>query len=381
MSALIISAFASLFILGVLDNLRGPFFPDILNDFSVNSSSGGIFFGLTSLFAVIGSFAGQKAAVRTSALHVLIGASMIFSAGFFVIGVAPTWTWACVGAALFGLAFGALNYSQNALVLESAPGHIRRQMMNGLHSMYGLAALAAPLTASLFRGLGCSWRLTYMIAALLPWILLLWIGQYVKRPVQHEERRSAIPLYRDEWRLALFFGLIVSGYMWGEISLTTRMVQWLRSDLGYGPTAANFLMGGFCASLLAGRILFSLIHFPMFTNWDILRFSSLGSAVTFALGVKIHPLFLILSGFTMAPFFPVAMDQINSTFGDKSSQALGFVISFSSLSIVVMHVAIGLATDAFGLSRTLLVFVGVLVLVYASLEYIARRTRVVGSSL
>ncbi len=240
-------------------------------------------------------------------------------------------------------------------------------MLNGLHSMYALAALVAPLTASLFRVLGLSWRMSFLILALLPWVLLALIGHYVKRSTNEKPKEFAIPLYPSEWKVVWLYALMMSCYLWGEIGITTRMVLWLRSDLGYGPNAANFIMGTFFALFLSGRLLFSVVHFPKWTNWDVLIRSSFLSAIFLTLGLVFHPLFLVLSGLTMAPFFPVAMDQVNTHFGEKSSQALGFIIGFGSLSIVAMHVTIGWTTDIWGLTHSLYLCAGGLGLVFVAL--------------
>ena len=39
----IIIAYASLFVLGLLDNARGPYFPDILEDLELTDSQSGLF--------------------------------------------------------------------------------------------------------------------------------------------------------------------------------------------------------------------------------------------------------------------------------------------------------------------------------------------------
>ena len=367
MSALALSAFGSLFVLGLMDNLRGPFYPEILGEFSVSSTKGSLFFAIVSAFAFLGSFLSHRWVQRHSSLYVLIVSSMGFSVGFVAIALSPTWNILCAACAVFGLAFGGLNLSQNTLVLESSPPHARRRMLNGLHSMYALAALVAPLTASLFRLMGLSWRMSFLILALLPWVLLALIGHFVKRPSVEKVKTFSLPLYPKEWKVVFLYALMMASYLWGEIGVTTRMVLWLRTDLDYGPNAANFVMGAFFALFLGGRLVFSVVHFPSWSNWDVMVRSSGLSAIFLVMGLAVHPVFLVLSGLTMAPFFPVAMDQINTHFGEKSSQALGFIIGFGSLSVVAMHVMIGWTTDVWGLTQSLYLCGGGLALVFLAL--------------
>jgi len=367
MPALAVCAYISLFILGLIDNIRGPFYPEVLAAFGVSSAQGSLFFALVSLFAFAGAFLSHKWIQNRSSLYLLIGASVLFSAGFIAVALAPSWITLCVACAVFGLGFGGLNLSQNTLVLESAPPYMRRRMLNGLHGMYALASVLAPFTASMFRALDLNWRMAFLILGLLPWLLLAGIGQFVKRPSHDKTSEIVIPLYSNEWKQVWFYALLAAAYLWGEISITTRMVLWLRTDMGFGPDAANFVLGAFFAMFMGGRLLFSVVHFPNWTNWDVMIRSSFLTTLLMAAGLAWHPLFLVLSGFAMAPFYPVVMDQINSHFGEKSAQALGFIIGFGSLSVVVMHLTVGLVTDVWSLTQSLYLCTAAMGLVFVTL--------------
>jgi MFS family permease len=350
-----------------MDNVRGPFYPDILSDFGVNLTSGSLFFALVSLASFASSLAGHRFVKGGSSIGLLIASTIGFSLGFIAIALAPTWPWMCVACGFFGVAFGGLNLSQNTLVLENAPAYNRRRMLNGLHSMYALAALVAPLVASLFRVMGLSWRMAFLVLAILPWVLLAGIGQFVKKKPKGHSAEFAMPLYPQEWKVVWYYALVVALYLWAEIAVSTRMVQWLRTDLGYGPNSANFLMSGFFALFLCGRLAFSVIHFPNLSNVDVLKYSSISAGVLMAAGLFLHPVFVVFSALAMAPFYPVAMDHINSRFGEKGSQALGFVIGFGSLSVVVMHLTLGWAAAKWGLTESLYFSAGGLFLVFAAL--------------
>lgn len=373
MPALVVAAYLSLFILGLMDNARGPFFPEIMTDFSVNSTKGSFFFATTSLFAFFGSLIAGRLLKTWSSIQLLIVASMGFSLGFVAIALSPSWPVLCASCALFGLAFGGLNVSQNTVVLESAPPYLRRRMLNGLHSMYALAALIAPIAATAFRLTGAGWRMTFLVLAVLPWILLFGIGQFVRRAPDERTTETHIPLYMSEWREVWLYSLMTAGYLWAEISVSTRIVLWLRADLAYDPNLANFMMSCFFATFLLGRLAFSLVHFPNLSNWDVMLRSSILSVLLMAAGLYFHPFFMVLSGLTMAPFYPVAMDQVNSHFGEKAGQALGFIIGFGSLSVVIMHVTIGWATDHWGLTHSLWICAGGLLIVALGLIVRSRR--------
>ena len=122
-SALVWLAFASLFALSLLDNIRGPFYYEILRDMNLDATWGSAFFAVTSLFAVVGSWGSHWIVKRKSGQYLLALASFGLGLGFVVIALNHKFTPWIVGCAIFGLAYGALNLAQNLLVL---PGGQRR---------------------------------------------------------------------------------------------------------------------------------------------------------------------------------------------------------------------------------------------------------------
>jgi fucose permease len=133
--------------------------------------------------------------------------------------------------------------------------------------------------------MGLDWRMSFMILALTPWLLLAAIGTRFRQSPKDLPETSHIPFSKAEWRSAFYFGALVAGYLSAEVAFGTRMVLWLRTDRAFDPNAANLFMGGFFALFLAGRLLFSMIHIPGWSNWDILRWSSCLSSVLSALGL------------------------------------------------------------------------------------------------
>lgn len=355
-------------ILGLLDNMRGPFYPEVLVEYMVDVERGSFFFAVVSAMSFCGSLLGHRFSQKFSSLHLILLSSLGFSIGFALIATSPTFEIMLLACGFFGMSFGGLNLSQNMLVSEMAPASTRRRIFNGLHSMYGLAALIAPLLASLFRGIGMDWRQSFLLLAILPllWTIIAWFKIPPRK--SHHAKVPAANLTGNEWSVVMLYSIFISAYLWGEISLSTRMVQWLRADLSMEPDPANFYMGAFFALFLAGRLIFSLLKFDQLGNWQILRYSSLSAAVFMFLGLKYHPAFLPLSGLTMAPFYPTAMEQINSRFAEKRAQALGFIIGFGSLSVVGMHLLLGWAGREWGLTNSLLLCAACMGGVYVSLQ-------------
>ncbi len=369
MPALILLSYVSLLSLGLIDNVRGPFFPDILTDLNLNGTMGSAFFATTSLVATLGSFSAHRLQHRISSLHTLLLASLVFGAGFMAISMVESFFWLVVSCAFFGWGFGVLNVSQNVLVCEAASARLRRRYLNGLHAMYGLSALLAPLLASMLRAVGMDWRACFMFVGIFP-IVIAVIGQSLK-PAKGLALTAAVRhprLTRSQMTKVAGFAALMAAYLWGELSISTRLVLWARTERGFNPESADYLLAGFFLALLAGRMFFGLLHFERLSNWSLLIGSAFLSAALYAAALFVSPWYFVACGLALAPFYPVVMDQVSVVFGVQTGQALGWIIGAGNCSLVAMHVTIGWLTDRLNLSWALCCGVGALLIVGLALS-------------
>jgi fucose permease len=377
-SALILVAlsYSSLLSLALLDNARGPFYPDILTELGVDATRGSLFFAVVSLFAFLGSWRSHGWLHRLGSVRLVVWGSFLLSLGFFAIARAPRLPLMLVFCAVFGLAYGVLNLAQNVLIYQAASGEKRRRLYSGLHAMYGLASLAAPLAASACRSFGLDWRSSFALLAAAP--LVVGAGGLVCREgrsgpaaplASTGQGRAPRPaaLDRGEWVICGLFALMLAAYLWGEISISTRLALWLRQERGFTPERADLYLAGFFLALLSGRVIFGSLGFKRFGNIAVLSLSAGAGAFFYAGALSVDPRLFFICGLTMSPFYPVAMDQVSAYFGGKSSQALGFVIGSGSLSVVLMHMTVGRLNDAVGLTEALGVCAAVLALLTMAL--------------
>lgn len=351
---LILMAYASLLALGLLDNIRGPFYPDILKDLSLNGTRGSLFYAVASFSALGGNFFGSFMLNR-AASHTLMSLSVFGTGlGFWLISQSTSFERLVLACVVFGLSFGLLNVSQNVVLQENAPEKHRRRLFNGLHSMYGMSALAAPLAASLFIEVGMNWSGVFSVLGWTTGLLgvlffaismrLHSSGKVLKKVTVHGPIHS-----RAAWSLIFALGF----YLFAELSLSTRLPLWLREVHGQTPEQANWYMAYFCGFLLLSRLIFTTVSFHKISNLFILRASLFLSFVCYAAGILIHPFWATLSGFSMGPFFPVMMDEISKRFGTQASKIIGWSITLGSVMIVIMHFSLGVLTDLFGISKAL----------------------------
>lgn len=372
MSALIWLSYASLLFLGLIDNIRGPFYLEILTDMQVNATVGSLFFATVSFSAFVGSLTLPQVIGHKTSIFLLTLSCTVLSVGVWLVSLAPSIVWLLLACVLFGWGFGTLNIAQNSLVLEAAPVHRRRQLLSGLHSVYGLAALCAPLCASAFRWMGFGWRGAFAILAILPLLTAMVASRHMAVKRWPARTVAVKPMTREEWSYLILFSLLMSGYLFGELSISSRLVLWLRTEKGFSADVANYYLASFFLLLLVGRLIFTFLDFSRFSNLWILSLSSGLSGLAYALALSVHPGFFVLTGLLMAPFFPAAMDQLGHVFGAKGARALSFVLGFGSFSIVIMHVSLGWLNDNWGLTQALSFCAGALFLISVAFSQLTR---------
>lgn len=349
-------AYISLLILALLDNIRGPFYPDILTELQLNGSGGSLFFAAVNLFAFLASWRAGVLLKRWSPLLLLIASAFLFGAG--LLGMA--WSESVVSlvstCAIYGIGYGGLALSINLLVCQEAEGERRPRLLSGLHGMYGLASLVAPLVALLCRRSGLSWRQSLSLLSILP-ILLASVSLFLKSSQARakgirvtQSDASGEVLEASEWQSCLLFAFMIGAYLWGEMVVCTRLVLWLRMDREFSPDVADISLSMFFAFMLIGRIALSVWGTGRLGNWTILTASAFFSTLVFIPGITTYAWLIPLTGLTMAPFYPVTIDEVARHFGRKGNQALGFVIGAGSLSVVFMHMTVGLVSDRYGLT-------------------------------
>lgn len=371
-------SYVSLLLLGLMDNIRGPFYPDILKDLALNGTKGSLFFAVASFSALGGNFLGSFLLRKISA-HGLMNYSLAgLGLGFFLIGRTTGFDQLVPACIFFGAHFGLLNVSQNVVVQQNASAAYRRRIFNGLHAMYGMAALGAPLLALGFLGFGWNWGMSFsligFVSALVGLGFLIVTWSWKEAHLVSEDHHDDQPFHA---RTAFAMAAALAFYMVGELTLSTRLPLWLREVYGFTPQAANFYLAVFSGSLFLGRVLFTFVSFHQISNRMILSLSAFTACILFGVGLGAHPLIASISGFFMGPFFPVVMDEMSKRFSKQAGQVIGWGITLGSVLIVAMHFSLGVLTDLYGIETALWIGPGALVCAFILIQ---RATKKIQSS-
>jgi len=349
-------SFLSLFILGLADNIRGPLFPEILNQFNLSNTQGSWSFATASAAAFLGSWISAPYLKRFSISSLLLLSVLLMGLGLMAMGKAATFQLLLASSFILGLSIGFMGVSQNLLVSENVEPEIRSRALSGLHGMYGLSSFFAPILAAQATAMYGSWRGAFLVAGLIS--ITFFVFQFLIQPdrqftvhqhleaVQHDTEHAS--------KKASKFALIMIGgmfafYVVAEILVSTRLALYMRTYFQMNLDQSSQYVTLFFLFLLIGRILFAIIKVPFALKTQLNV--SLGIAlVLLLLGLKTHPFFLALAGLGMAPYYPLCVSYISEISGHRSRTFIAFAMSFQSLSVVSMHLGVGYLTDQMGLA-------------------------------
>ena len=364
---LILISYASLFVFGISDNIRGPLFPEILKEFKISDAMGSLMFAISSISSFISSFFARNLLRRFDRKIILRWASMGLTLTLLGLAFAQNFYIFLFFSVLFGLNSGILGLIPNVLVPLGSTPEKKQQLLSGLHAMYGVASLLAPLvvaSASLLTG---NWRYAFAVTALAPFSLFIYSlhkshHSHHSKPVRDKEKQKINK--SKNFKPQMFLALMVSFCVAAEIMISSRLALLMRRVWNYDLEMSSLYVTGFFVCMLLGRLLFTGYKF----NKTILfQLSSclVMTALLVCLGLFIHPLFLIASGFTVGPFYPLAISFISSEFPDDLDTAVSYMIATDSMMLAIMHLLVGKLTDLYGIHQA--IFSGI---IFLSLSFI-----------
>ncbi|HVK61593.1 MAG TPA: MFS transporter [Bdellovibrionales bacterium] len=348
---LILLAYAGLFVYGLVDNARGPVFPDILSTFALSDALGSVFFFLSSLAATLvnaTAFWWLKRWHSRKTYSLFIACQVL---GMGLIAVSPTYPIMLLGVVLFGFSMGGMGLLVNVFAAEAAEGETRRRVLSGLHGMYGIASLISPVAVTVIYSMGGDWRSALGILAIAPALVFILSFVSAKTPdpegVVVDAKMAKQVSFVQVWP----FVIMVASYVVAEVLLGSRMVLFTRRELGYSVEYSNFLLSGFFMALFIGRMSFAVFTFR-FPTRALLLFSAISGLAFFVVGLLVNPIALIGCGLTFSFFYPCAMAEISEKLGpSRAPVVMSWVQTFQSIGILSMHFLVGVLSDKIGLAK------------------------------
>ncbi len=364
---LILISYASLFVFGLSDNIRGPLFPEILKEFEVSDSMGSLMFALSSLSGFMASHFARHILRIFDRRSILQGACLGMTAALVGLSLAPNFYVFLALSVLFGVTSGIIGLIPNVLVPLGSSPEKKQQLLSGLHAMYGIASLIAPMLVASVSILTGNWRYTFALVSMAPFGLFLYSLHKSHHP-HHEKPKRSVEEHKankkKNFKPQLFLAFMVSFAVAAEVMISSRLALYMRRVWDYNLEMSSLYVTYFFIALLLGRLLFTGIKFNKSIPFQ-LSCCLLLTAICLGLGLFIHPLFLAVAGFSIAPFYPLAIALISSEFPHDLDTAVSYMMATDSMMLALMHVLIGKLSDSYGIHHA--IFAGI---VFLSLSFI-----------
>jgi len=349
----VLLAYFSLFALGLIDNSRGPIYPEVLSFFKVKNSQGSLIFSIASLAAFLITlfsklWLNKLGAILSTKLSLFVMSFSAISMGYFGSN-SEYFIFFLISNILFGISVGVQSITLNLIISESVDILKRQKSFSRLHAMYGLASFIAPLIMSIVYYFSLKWNDYFYFLAILPFGLFIFSFKLSPLNIHQAETKS---LKANRGR-NLALGILVSFYVATEMMISTRLVLYVNDVWKNSLAEASSLLSLYFLLLLFGRFIFSIKNFKT-NSLVLLKVSAAATIIFFSFGLYIHPIFFSLCGLSMSYFFPCCINWISIQYKDESRELIPLIMTFVGGMIVFMHFGFGLLSDFYGIDKALI---------------------------
>lgn len=349
-------AYAGLFCLGMISNLKGAVYPDILTHFNISTAVGSGIFAYESFLGFIASFSsrwwlpriGPVGSYRILMLILIIGTFGTGYSGSLYFG----YPLLMISSMIFGFGMGGLGIDFNLLIGKGTLPSKRRKVYSGLHAMYGIASFFAPFIVGIAGRYGVDWRLLFKLFALFP--LLLFFSSFAVKQKIDKISNTVKLICNIKMSTKLLMGGVFGFYVAAEMSVATRLVLFVRTVWGWDREKSVLYLGIFFLLIFIGRAIFAIFSFPL-SSYKWLLISSFLSCCLYLFGLYVHPIGMVLTGLSMSFFFPCGMDWLNESFSKDFDYMTIFVMTCVSLILIITHWGIGVSASFLGIQNALLI--------------------------
>ena len=349
---LLLLAYSSLFIMGLIDNSRGPTYPDLLVTFNFTTSKGSLIFTIASAAGLFINLTSRYWLKWIGAAGGVIYSLAAMFSGSLFIGLSPSLPYAELTLFSFsfilGLGLSACGISMNILVAQGAPERIRRQVFAGLHSTYGIASFLAPLFIYLSTLNSLSWNQYFMFLSLVPLFALFALLPCTpkKNSTQNVELDMQPPFSLIK---RLPYAILFGSYVGSEIIVSSRLVLFSQQARQISEQQSGLMLSLFFFCLTFGRLFFAFFPVKRFSSERLLMISLLGSMGLFLGGFYISLWLLPLTGLAMSFFFPVGINWLNEQFPKHANFMTATAMTSIGFALIIVHFLFGKIAQSFSL--------------------------------
>ncbi len=328
---LLTSASAGMFVFGIVMATLGAILPSLFDKIGFGEGAAGNLF-LTMNFAMLVTTLFFGPLVDRFGFKVLLAVSAVLVAGSFaLLAYAPTYGAVLGAAVVLGLGGGSLNGGTNALASDIYSDERRGSALNVLGIFFGFGALTIPfLTGFLLAHLGLRKILFAAVAlSLVPFLLYIAIRFPRAKQAQGFPIKEAARVVRSP--LVWLCGFLLFFESGNEFLVGGWISTHLQRTFGVVPATAAFVLAGYWAAVMAGRLLSARLvrRVPKATLIGSSAALALAAAVILALSPSgaLAAAGAVLIGLGFAAIYPTTLAIVGESFAALSGTAFSLVIA------------------------------------------------------
>jgi len=317
-----------MFVFGIVMAILGAILPTLFSEVQFNKSEAGDLFFTMNLSMLVMSLLFGPVVDRFGFKIFLAVCSLLVAFSFFLFTTATNYTIVLIAAIILGFGGGGLNGGTNALASDIHPEK-RSAALNVLGIFFGFGALTIPFLIGAFLGrVGLDPILMFAtFLSLIPFIL------FVSFSFPKPKHEQGFPLLEAKkvikHPLLWLCGLLLFFQSGNEFTVGGWISTYLNEHFGLTPTTASFLLAGYWAAIMSGRLVSSRIV-KLVKNENLILGSGVLSffaaiLVVAAPSKELSSLGVILLGLGFAAIFPTTLAIVGGTFPSLTGTAFGII--------------------------------------------------------
>ena len=319
------TAFLCLFILGLVDNLKGAALPAVLADLRFSDAQGGTIllwaylgFLAASLFVgVLADMAGNRAVV------VAAGCLLVGMLGY---SLARQFGLLAASMAALGVGLGGTDMAGNLIIVAYYTQN-KGRALNLMAFFHGLSSTISPYYVGVLLAAGISWRQVYQFPLAVVAVLLI-LGLAGPFPRPQVVNQSGVD-FRSIGRVIAqpgmgWYFVIMILYVAAEIGVASWLPAYLQRVHGLSVTLSAAFLSLYFAGLMAGRLLGSLFVERLGYLRSILL-AAVGALICLAAGI-FGPGYSYWLLPVTGLFFSIIFPTLTASASDRVTGSMGTVI-------------------------------------------------------
>ena len=341
-----IAIFATFFIYGFNEAMKGPALPRIQADFGISEFQLGLLLATNSLGYLIACSYTASLSRKISVKACLIISLVIIAASGALICFSPSYIVLVLSFFVLNLGNGTLEVSQGVIAARTFTKNTGA-MMNLAHFFFGAGSTISPiistsLMAARFGYQILSWRYLYLIIlswALIPAILAL-IGRFEK-PDRAKKQSGFAKLLKKPalWLIVLVLAFAAVC----ELGICSWMVNFLEKAYSYSSEQAALRLTLFFICLTLARLILG----PAIDKVGLINSLAIVTVLAGVLTVigvlcgEPGTILLVLTGVCIAPIYPTVMAVVAKLFSEEVDYAMTIMMTVMGMFVVVANLCLG----------------------------------------